>query len=247
MNPSPRPSAHRNFRAAPQDRFVPTSVKARGQLVAVVADRAALNAALRLRKSPDFFELRLDSLHRHLAEIEQAITRLRAPLILTARHPDEGGKPLPISTRRELLQRFLPHAAFVDLELRSVSSMDPLLKEIRHKKIGLILSRHELGDSPVPKILREALQAARAAGADLFKIASRTDNPSQLARLLTFFIENCCDFPIAAMGVGRLGAESRRRLFQLGSALNYCALAKANAPGQLSLPQLRRMARAYTI
>jgi 3-dehydroquinate dehydratase-1 len=247
MNPSLRPSAHRNFRADPQDRIVPTLVKAPRRLVAVIAGAADLNTAVRLRNPPDFFELRLDSLHRHLPEIERAIPRLRAPLILTARHPDEGGRQLPTSARRELLQRFLPDATFVDLEIYSVPSLDSLLKEIRREKIGLLLSWHELRDTPPQRVLREALNAARGAGADVFKIATRTDNPAQLARLLAFFTENRRDFPIAAMGLGRLGGESRRRLFRMGSVLNFCTLGKANAPGQLSLRQLRRISGAYTI
>src|SRR5712691_7355554 len=99
------------------------SVKARatpGRLVGVVATRAALAAATRLRNPPDFFELRLDALCDCLGEIKRTIPRLRAPLILTARHRAEGGRnELSEGARQELLLRFLEHAAFIDVELRS--------------------------------------------------------------------------------------------------------------------------------
>ena len=53
--------------------------------------------------------------------------------------------------------------------------------------------------------------------------------------------------PIAAMGIGKLGVESRHRLDRLGSALTYASLGRANVAGQPSLSQLRRARRTYVI
>ena len=214
----------------------------------MIASRAALEMALRLRRAPDFFELRLDALRDRFGEIERTISRLRAPLILTARHPAEGGSgALTAAKRQSLLQHFLPHATFVDVELRSVGDFAPLFTEIRRRKIGLIISRHDLQDTPTAGILREQLNFAVGYHADIFKIATRTDTSAQLDRLLAFYRENSAAFPIAAMGLGKLGAASRRQLLRLGSALNYAALDRANASGQLSLSQLRRIRDAYVI
>ncbi len=68
---------------------------------------------------------------------------------------------------------------------------------------------------------------------------------AQLARLITFFEASRDLLPIAAMGIGKLGLESRSRLDQLGSALTYASIGRANVAGQPSLSQLRRAQRAY--
>ena len=230
--------SHRNFRAAAQ--AVPHGV------VGVVADRAALEKATRLRAWPDFFELRLDALRGDLRELERTLPRLRAPLICTARHPAEGGLgDLRLTTRTSLLRRFLPAAALLDVELRSAPQMGALLAEAARAPVAILLSSHHLRDTPTAEKLRAELDAALRYRPAIYKLATRTDTSAQLDRLLAFFAENVSRQPLAAMGFGKLGAESRRQLLRLGSVLNYAALGAPNAPGQLTLGQLRRTRAAY--
>jgi 3-dehydroquinate dehydratase-1 len=218
------------------------------RLVGVIASPAALVRALRLRYPPDLFELRLDALRRSLGTVARAIPQLRAPLILTARHPAEGGRGgLKLAARRTLLLRFLDHAAFVDLELRSVRQMQALIDQTRRRKIGLIISCHDLHDTPSRNEFRRQAKAAAALRPAIFKVATRTDTPAQLARLVSFFATTRGSLPIAAMGIGKLGLASRRQLARLGSVLTYVSLGEANIDGQPSLSQLRRARRAYTI
>ncbi|MGH8163437.1 MAG: type I 3-dehydroquinate dehydratase, partial [Rhodanobacteraceae bacterium] len=245
MKPKGNSSAHRKFRAASQDRLAQHPVKGRGAFVGVIADLAALHKAMRLRQPPDLFELRLDALRDFLPEIEDALPRLRAPLILTARLSAEGGcGALSTAARGRLLRRFLSHARWIDLELRSARNFAPFLAEAQQRKIGVIISSHHLRGTPSQQALQNQLASAIAAGADIFKIATRTDTRAQLRRLLAFFSENRASFPIAAMGLGSRGAESRRCLLRLGSVLNYSHLGEANAPGQLTLAELRRVRAA---
>ncbi len=228
--------------------IAPPAGKTPPRLVGVIADRAALVRATRLRARPDFFELRLDALVDFLEETEAAVPKLGASIICTARHPAEGGMNHLIAKKRaELLRRFLGRAAFVDVELRSSQQMAPLLAEARRGKVGILLSSHHLRDTPQPDALRAELDAALGDCPDIFKIATRTDTAAQLDRLLAFFTENSARLPIAAMGMGRLGRESRRQLLRLGSALNYAAVGAANAPGQPTLGELRRTRDAYII
>ena len=231
------------MRAAAPDQFT-------GQIriVGVIASAAALARATRLRRPPDLLELRLDALRHSLGEIERALPRLRAPLILTARHPAEGGRGrLSLAARRALLFRFLPEATFIDLEFRSVRQMPALLDEIRRRRLGLIISRHDLGRPPSLGELRRFVHSAAALHPAILKIVIRTETVPELERLLVFFQEHRSQLPIAGMGVGKLGEQSRRRLAQLGSALTYVSLDQAMVAGQSTLEQLRRARRAYII
>jgi 3-dehydroquinate dehydratase-1 len=218
-----------------------------GALVAVIASPKALAWATRLRHPPDLFELRLDTLRQSLGEISRALPKLRAPLLLTARHPAEGGVgQLRLAERRALLQLFLKDAAIIDVELRSVGQMKEMIGEMHRGRIDLLISRHDLRATPLPNDLRRDADSAAAAGAAIFKVVTRTDTREQLARLITFFEASRDLLPIAAMGIGKLGLESRIRLDRLGSALTYASIGRANVAGQPSLSQFRRARRAYT-
>ncbi len=216
-------------------------------VVGVVASPAALDRASRLRRPPDLFEMRLDALRDSLGGVTRALPDLRAPLLLTARHRAEGGQgALSAGTRRAMLARFLDRAAAVDLELRSLPPMQPLLEELRRRRIDLFISSHHLHDTPPVEELLRLTKAAAAFRPALIKIATRTDTPAQLERLLAFFrAASRQKIPIAAMGLGDLGIASRRQLSRLGSALLYVSLGHRTIEGQPTLDQLRRARGAY--
>jgi 3-dehydroquinate dehydratase-1 len=217
------------------------------RLVGVIASPSALAKAERLKRPPDLFELRLDALHGSLATIDQTLPRLRAPIILTARHPREGGiGNLGSKMRRSLLESFLSHGALLDLELRSVRQMRSVMEEARAQRIGLIISVHDLKKTPPPKELDRLTESVAAFRPAIFKIATRTDTREQFERLIAFFRGwHSTKFRLAAMGIGRLGLESRLQLDRLGSALTYVSLGETLINCQPSLSQLRRARRAY--
>lgn len=211
------------------------------RIVGVIASRADLYRALRLRRPPDLFELRLDHLVDVLDELENKLSLLRAPLIITAREPREGGaNNLSIKRRRELLARFLPHAGHVDVELRSARALQPLLEFARRKNVGSIISFHDLSSTPHPRSLRAMARRAKAYGADIFKVATRTDTRGQLAQLLDFITGKDVDLALSVMGVGRFGRAARRALMRNGSVLNYAHIGGAGIAGQPSLSEIRR-------
>src|SRR5215210_7329798 len=143
------------------------------QLVAVIASRADLSRALRLRNPPDFYELRVDTLPFLWREEPPEFA---VPLVITARHPREGGaNELSLQERRDLLLRFLPGAAYLDIELRSARAMGPLLERARSKKVRTILSVHDFTTTPGAARLRAMALAAHSLGAAIFKIVTRTD------------------------------------------------------------------------
>jgi 3-dehydroquinate dehydratase-1 len=211
------------------------------QIVGVISSRADLRRAVRMRNPPDLFELRLDAAVARIEEVKRAIGKLRAPLIVTARHPREGGfHELSSRERRGLLREFLPHAACVDIELRSARPFAAVIEEARTKSIRIIISFHHFSDTPSRARLDEITRAAHSLGADFLKVATRTDTPAQLTRLLDFFERQRQQMKIAAMGIGRLGRISRLEFARRGSVLNYAHLGRPQAAVQLSIAQLRR-------
>ena len=223
-------------------------------LVGVIASIDELRLATRMRAPPDLFELRLDHLVRLpsvaaatygaagiVDELEEKMSRLRAPLIVTARHPKEGGAyNLNLRQRRDLLSRFLPHARYIDIELRSAAALHSLLKLARKKNVRRIISFHDLKATPDLGGLQVKARTAKSLGADIFKVATRTDTPAQLARLLDFITKKDLDLAVSAMGIGKLGAISRLLLAYRGSALVYGSVSAAShIEGQMSLEQLR--------
>ena len=119
------------------------------QSVGVILTRIDLRRAIRMRNPPDLFELRLDALSARSKEVKNTIGNLRAPVIITARHPREGGlNQLSAQKRRSLLLRFLPNAAYVDIELRSARMFEAVLKEARTKNLRTIVSFHDFHETP---------------------------------------------------------------------------------------------------
>lgn len=216
----------------------------RGLAVGIVSSAADLRSALRLRAQPDLLELRLDALRATLDEVESQLPRLAAPLIITARDPREGGlHALSVRARRKLAERFLPTARYVDFELRSTRASEPLLARCLEKRVGVILSVHDFDGTPAVPVLTRLAETAAARHADIFKVATRVDTASQLDRLLEFFDSNRDRLPVAAMGIGALGRQSRIELARRGSVLNYGYLGTSQLPGQLSLRELRALLR----
>ena len=83
---------------------------------------------------------------------------------------------------------------------------------------------------------------AKSQGADIFKVATRTDTPTELGRLIDFISKSRVDVPLAVMGIGKLGAISRILLARAGSVLIYASVGGASdVEGQLSLEQLRAL------
>jgi 3-dehydroquinate dehydratase type I len=213
------------------------------QIVGVVFSLADFRRALRMRKPPDLFELRLDRLTNCIDEVQAAIDGLPAPFIATARAPREGGaNDLSPSRRRALLLGFLPRAAWVDVELHSAHSLNTVLRSAGARHVRKIISFHDFTTMPGPTRLDEIVAGAMSLGADLIKVATRTDTREQLQNLFDFFERNSGAANIVAMGIGKLGRLSRVELARRGCRLNYAHLGTAAVAGQLSIQDLRRAA-----
>jgi len=219
------------------------STKRRSRVVGVIASHTDLERAVKLRMRPDLFELRLDRLASMSDEVRNLLPKLRRPLIITVRHPREGGaKKLRVHQRWDLFARFLDHADYIDVELRSAPALVALLKLAGKRKIRRIISFHNFESTPSVRTLATKAYHAKSLGADIFKVATRTDIPIELGRLLEFMRSSRLDLALAVMGIGKLGAISRVLLARAGSVLIYASVgAVSDIEGQLSLGQLRAL------
>jgi len=204
-----------------------------GYVVAAVHSPGALRSALKIRPGDvDFLEIRVDNFAADPAVLLPVLPRLRVPLIITVRHPAEGGAHhLGFPQRRELFARFLPHAALIDVELRSFEKLSATVAAARQAGVKVIASVHHFHSTPPLAKLQRSIRQAHAAGADVCKLAALADSPAALAQLLAVFGKKQ-PMPLSVMGMGRFGKISRLLLAQAGSVLNYGYLDRPNASGQ---------------
>ncbi len=206
----------------------------KANIVGVIHTSAGFAAAA---KSPlDAVEVRADMLPQPPSRDQ--MSSLSLPAILTVRRFDEGGAiPLSDSERLALYLELLPAAAAVDIEGRSLRAFGELIAAAHKAKKTVIVSFHDFETTPPLPRLRAWTAKAREGGANVVKIAAKTEKPADVARLLTLQDESRA--PLAVMGMGALGRASRLLFARAGSVLNYGWLAEPQVPGQWSAADLR--------
>ena len=189
----------------------------------------------------DLFELRLDLLKLDTADLRKAIPALDLPVLLTARHPAEGGQGTEDAAgRRALLEPLLDLATLIDIELRSVMDMRSLMTAARARGVSVVGSFHDFQATPGDEVLSGAIEMAQTAGFDAVKFATYLNGPDDLIRLMKLLTGHR-RLPMSVMGMGALGRLSRLTLAKLGSLLNYGFIGDSNAPGQWPAPRLKEL------
>jgi len=219
-----------------------------GAVVGTIHNPKALAVALKLSgKAADFLEVRVDAFSgaASLAALEKALPRLKLPLLITVRHPLEGGGgSLTLAQRRALFARFLPYASLVDVELRSAAALKSVIAQAQSEGIGVVLSHHDFQKTPSPARLQGLRNAAARAGCDIFKVATVARSARDLVTLLDFLTaRSFATLPLAVMGMGEFGKISRLALGKSGSVLNYGYLDKPQVPGQWAVALLKERLR----
>lgn len=188
----------------------------------------------------DWLEIRVDHFAPATGSLLQALPRMRVPLIVTVRHPAEGGAHgLGWAQRRVLFTQFLPFAALIDVELRSMDRLADTVAEARRAGVKVIASTHHFRSTPTEAKIRRLIARAHAAGADVCKLAALAPTPAALARLLAPLAKTQ-PLPLSVMGMGAFGKISRLVLAQAGSILNYGYLDRPNASGQWEARLLKK-------
>ena len=212
----------------------------RPNVVGIVDSPRALSIAQTLDPDDvDILELRVDMFSSGQDKLLKGIKELSHPLLVTVRHPQEGGaNSLTAAARRELFSGFLPYASLVDIELRSLESLGDIISKARAQGVKLVYSYHNFQSTPSHARLFELARRALLAEADVCKLAVLTNTPVDLALLLTFLSKQK-RIHLSLMGMGKFGKISRLALAQAGSVLNYGYLEKPNVTGQWSARELK--------
>ena len=217
------------------------------RVVGTIPSRAALDVALKVSpERVDIMELRVDGLlaeggldrgdYRKLSRLSH-----RHPLLLTVRHPGEGGAipTMDAASRLRWYREFLSAAALIDVEARSLRGSQAegfaeLVVDARSEGRGVVVSAHDFEGTPSLGRMRALGRFAMEQGADVFKLAVRLRTADQFVGLVTFGGGGVEHGLLSVMGMGtEFGRISRLAMAELGSALNYGYLhAGARVEGQ---------------
>jgi 3-dehydroquinate dehydratase I len=215
--------------------------------VGVISDASILKSMVaELASSPatapcDVLEIRVDLIGLPVEELLPQLHRLPLPLLITLRHPAEGGKgPTSAEERMALLRPLLSIAALVDVEIQFASEMLSLLREAQALGVKVVGSYHDFTTTPDQAVLLAALRQAEGLGLDVAKFACALHGPQHLQQLMQLVAAPAA-IPLSVMGMGELGRVSRLVLSRLGSVLNYGYLGEANAPGQWPARKLKEL------
>lgn len=187
----------------------------------------------------DLFEMRLDMIGNDWSSILRFIHK---PWIATCRLKSEGGTWDASEARRkeEILKALSSGASLVDLELDTpnLERLAPIVK----KRGQLILSYHNYNETPSLEKIEAIVEREFNAGADIAKIATMADSPSDALRVLQI-IEKFPDKEVIAITMGEKGALSRILAPLIGSPFTYAATitGQESADGQFSAFELNKI------
>jgi 3-dehydroquinate dehydratase I len=217
-------------------------------VVGTIHSSASLKAARRLKAGDvDFLEVRVDHFVDDLPDLLGAARKLAAPLIITVRHPREGGAaPITSAERADLYRMFFPFAALIDVELRSAAALASVLREAKESGIARILSWHDFKKTPPLSELKSRWEKAREFAPEIIKFATRTRTAMDFARLMELQATAPRRPALSLMGMREFGKISRLALAQAGSVLNYGYLGELQVPGQWSARTLKERLREIT-
>ena len=205
---------------------------------------AAEVQALRAR-GLDLAELRIDHFAAQDAGAVRAVLARYAgiPTLATIRIAAEGGAWAGAeAARAKLFLALLDAVDAVDVELAADEVLAEVAPAARAAGRLVVVSHHDFTATPPPPALAEVVARARAAGADVVKIAAAVRGPEDVQALARVLLEPA---PIGriVIGMGEAGLATRVLFPALGSLVTYAHAGRATAPGQLPLDELVALLR----
>ncbi len=213
-------------------------------IVSVIDDDPAENAKAANWLGADVLELRLDLLNfSDLEEAKKTIERIKVntnlPCIATNRLQTDGGKWEGSEEERiALLTYILPFVEAIDIELSAdAGQRSKLIDAAKAAGVTVIVSAHDFNSTPSVEEMKKILNNAYDAGADIAKLAVMAQSKQDVLNVLQATAD--IDKPVCTIAMGEIGKHSRIVAPCYGSRLTYGAIAKAVAPGQIKIHELR--------
>ena len=221
-----------------------------------ITKEAILNEAKAITKLPaDVVEWRIDWFENvfDFAALEDVLKDLRAvlgdmPILMTFRTSKEGGeKAIEDEVYADINIR-AAQTGYVDLVDVEVFTGDEIVKKIidgaHAAGVKVVASNHDFFKTPDKDDIVGRLRKMQELGADIPKIAVMPQNKKDVLTLLAATEEMAneyADRPIITMSMAGTGVISRLAGEVFGSALTFGAAAKASAPGQMGVTDLKQI------
>lgn len=221
-----------------------------------VTKEAILEEARAITKLPaDVVEWRIDWFEGVFdwPQMEDVLKALREtlgemPILMTFRTSKEGGeKAIDDETYAEINVK-AAKTGLVDLVDVEVFTGDEIVKKIiegaHEAGVKVVASNHDFDKTPDKDDIVGRLCKMQELGADIPKIAVMPQSKKDVLTLLTATEEMAtehADRPIITMSMAGTGVVSRLAGEAFGSALTFGAAAKASAPGQMEVNDLKKV------
>lgn len=217
---------------------------------------AILEEARAITKLPaDVVELRIDWFEGVFdwAQMEDVLKALREtlgemPILMTFRTSKEGGeKAIDDETYAEINIK-AAQTGLIDLIDVEIFTGDEVVEKIiegaHEAGVKVVASNHDFDKTPDKDDIVGRLCKMQELGADIPKIAVMPQSKKDVLTLLTATEEMAtehADRPIITMSMAGNGVVSRLAGETFGSALTFAAAAKASAPGQMEVNDLKKI------
>ena len=221
-----------------------------------VTKEAILEEAKAITKLPaDVVEWRIDWFENvfDFAALEDVMKGLRevlgdTPILMTFRTSKEGGeKAIEDEVYADINIR-AAQTGYVDMVDVEVFTGDEIVKKIidgaHAAGVKVVASNHDFFKTPDKDDIVGRLRKMQDLGADIPKIAVMPQNKKDVLTLLSATEEMAneyADRPIITMSMAGTGVISRLAGEVFGSALTFGAAAKASAPGQMGVQDLKQV------
>lgn len=221
-----------------------------------VTKEAILEEARAITKLPaDVVEWRIDWFEGVFdwAQMEDVLKALREtlgemPILMTFRTSKEGGeKAIDDETYAEINIK-AAKTGLIDLVDVEVFTGDEIVKKIiegaHEAGVKVVASNHDFDKTPDKDDIVGRLCKMQELGADIPKIAVMPQSKKDVLTLLAATEEMAtehADRPIITMSMAGTGVVSRLAGEAFGSALTFGAAAKASAPGQMEVNDLKKV------
>lgn len=201
------------------------------------------------------FEWRGDfaaDVHDPQAMVQQSIEIGKAlsnnPYLFTFRSTSQGGHlTIPVE-EYVALNKAIIEAEAVDLVDIETWIGDPAVLELvecaKQHNVKTVISYHNFAGTPSVEWMVNLLTHMADLGADIPKIATMANSAQDALKLLAATEEMSrihSDKPLLTMAMGREGSITRLVGEFFGSAITFCSLEEASAPGQVQVMQAIRI------